>query len=39
MPEYGINGTTLNLEHIQLKCFNAADWPANQPADDQGHQL
>ena len=29
MPEYGINGTTLNLEHIQLKCFNAADWPAS----------
>ena len=28
MPTYGINGTTLNLEHIQLKCKNASEWTA-----------
>ena len=26
MPTYGINGTTLNLEHLQLKFKNAAAW-------------
>lgn len=28
MAEYGINGTTLNLEHLVLKAKNAADWEA-----------
>lgn len=26
MAEYGINSTTLNIEHLQLKFKNAADW-------------
>lgn len=26
MPTYGINGTTLNLEHLQLKFKNASAW-------------
>ena len=26
MAEYGINGTTLNLQAIQLKCKNASQW-------------
>lgn len=26
MPTYGKNGSALNLEHLQLKFANAADW-------------
>ena len=29
MAEYGINGTTLNLEHLVLKANNAATWSAD----------
>ncbi|MBQ7154863.1 MAG: hypothetical protein IJR85_04840 [Synergistaceae bacterium] len=29
MPAYGINGTTLNLEHLVFKCNNAASWSAD----------
>lgn len=28
MADYGINNNTLNLQHIQLKFKNAADWQA-----------
>lgn len=28
MADYGINGTTLNLEHLAFKCKNAEAWSA-----------
>ena len=29
MPEYGKNGTTLNLEHLVLKSQNASQWQSS----------
>ena len=29
MPEYGLNTNTINLQHLQLKFADAADWSAS----------
>ena len=41
MAEYGINGTTLNLDHLQLKFKNAAKWGVKEvpPAGEVGVEL